>query len=321
MIYDENGDQAPFEGLNVWQYSEDNPFHFDMVREELSKYSYQQIKYAALDSDSKTLDDNVFIEYESRNIMIFPDGKAIELNILPYHERLHSPETILENTTVPAYADEDGEYEYITPNQALWDIKWVEDNTGKLETLSLGGKTDFYDRFGWWPHSTVAIDSTTFKPISAPLLYMGTINLNWVKGYLFNDVSYERHENIHIPYSGDRIDHGFVLILEDKLEIPEWAEKKPLSDEDKAYYIDEVNYAENVEKRIIPVDKFPKISIGAQDDETLDAPFNNFVVQIPVIYHGFEEYDDFYRINEGDLGTLTICTDGKGQYRASYQQT
>lgn len=316
-----NEDKGLFHGLNVWKYDENKPFHFDMVRDQLSKYSYQEIKYAALHSKTRKLDDNIFLSMDARDFMVFPDGKAIEIFLGEYFEELHGEDKVIETTTVPAYADDDEDFLWIAPNQAIWDIKWVEDNSNRTDALSLGGKTDFYDRFGWWPHTNAAVNRETGEPLGAPLRFMGTITLNWVKGYMFNDVNYEQNENIHIPYNEtDRMDRGFVIILENDLKTPEWIYQKTLTEAEQDYYINNVNYAPNVEKRIVPVDKYPMFSTGYQDDGTLGYPYNIFVIQLPIIYHGFDEYDGFYRVNEGDYGTLIVCRSTTGEYRASYQQ-
>lgn len=115
--YDE--DKGLFHGLNVWKYDKNKPFHFDMVRDQLSKYSYQEIKYAAVHSKTRKLDDNIFLSMDARDFMVFPDGKAIEIFLGEYFEELHGEDKVIETTTVPAYADEDEDFLWIAPNQAI----------------------------------------------------------------------------------------------------------------------------------------------------------------------------------------------------------
>lgn len=315
--------QTLFAGLNVWHYSQDRIFHYELVEKWLEPYSYNEIKRVVLNTKVESLDNIRIIRDHSTNsvYLVFPDSKAVEITIDSNYEKAHREEDILKYTLIPAYSNEDGSLDWQMPNQTLWDVKWIEDNSNNLDFISLGGRTDFYDRFGWWPHVNDAVHRVTNEMLTAPLRFIGTINLNGTKGYIFNDIDYYKVGDYRAPYEKDGTEHSFVLVLENDLKVPYWIDKKELNSLDKEHYVSNLNCGENVEKRIIPVGIYPIISPGCQDDYTLQEPFNNFVVQIPVIYYGFDKYDDFYRINEGDLGTLTICSDNKGQYRASYQQT
>lgn len=314
-------DELIFAGMNVWKYSEERVFHYELIQEWLVPYSYQQVKDALLDRKADYLDDIQIIRDMRSTYLVFPDKKAVQVMIHADYEEAHLEENILKYTVVPAYSTEDGALDWGMPNQAIWDAKWVQDESENLDSISLGGITDFYTRFGWWPHVNDVEHRTTNEVVIAPLHFVGTINFDGVKGYIFNDIDYEVFGDYLVPFQEDGTEHSFALILENDLKVPEWIDKKELSQEEQERYITNRDYGENVEKRIVPLDSFPIIAPGCQDDYTLKAPFNNFVIQIPVIYHGFDEYDGFYRVNEGDCGSLTICTNNQGEYRAAYQQT
>lgn len=314
-------DELIFAGMNVWSYSEERVFHYALIEKWLEPYTYQQVKAALLDRKMNYLDDIQIIRDMRSTYLVFPDKKAVQVMIHADYEEAHLEENILKYTVVPAYSTEEGAVDWGMPNQAIWDAKWVQDESENLDSISLGGITDFYTRFGWWPHVNDVEHRTTNERLIAPLHFVGTINLNGIKGYIFNDIDYEVFGDYLVPFQEDGTEHSFALILENDLKVPEWIDKKELSQEEQERYITNRDYGENVEKRIVPLDNFPIIAPGCQDDYTLKAPFNNFVIQIPVIYHGFDEYDGFYRVNEGDCGSLTICTNNQGEYRAAYQQT
>lgn len=306
-----------FEGMDVWQYDAEQPFHYDLVRQQLKEFTLEELETSFKDpsiykigKDIKIVNDPV---YPSSRYFVFPDGKAVEIAFSTIYSLDRNDPDILEYLTSPVYSTMEGEV--YTNSWWINDYEWVESET-PVETISFRGRTDFYERFGWWPYMQGTKSAESVETVESPLTFMGEALFHGEKGYMFAAVD-TREMYFHNELGQDILDAAFALILENNQILSPWIVKRPLPEGKTGVYEDD----EEALKRLVPKNNnFPRYAIGCQDNYTLNHPFNNFFYQLPVTWSALEKKENgTYKII--DDGTYTISHNNLGEFRAAFQCT
>lgn len=316
--------KPPFEGMNVWQYESSDVFNFHDIKHWMANYTIEQLFEAMLDENITQLGEYIRIARDVTRhgvlpYLVFPDGKAVELYDENFGNYDQSDPNVIEYMTVPVYATSE-EKVYEVDEDFLWDVRWKA-SLGPVETLSLGGETNFYQGHGWWPHGEVTHKETRAKHWE-PLCFIGEVNINGSCGYMFSEHNLDPFEyGVDPTEPFTSYEKLFVLVVSSDPVLPEWIKPMSLHDNATGVYMNP-EYASHIRTRIVPRDYFPKITKGCQGNYLLPAPFNHFVYQIPALWNGFVKTgENEYKIAKTDSGTYTISHNNKGEFRASYQQT
>lgn len=303
---------------------EKTDFDFETIKVWLVNISVNDIEEVIENKDITKLGYlDVKRDTNGSTFFVLPNKQIINFNLESIHLHDKQDENVMEYITNPVMIDENGE-PVLSGGEFLWEVS-LKENYNSLTSISFGGTTKFYENFGWWPHIQV-VDLENGNKIGKPLQFMGEALFEGRKGFMF--ASFHGQEDYPAKYeviSDDNIfemESCFAFILEDNPVLPPWLSQKSLHphSESICYLSSEVN---NIEKRFVPIQKhYPKNATGSQGDYTLEAPFNNFFYQLPVIYYGIDEIQNgIFQINSGDLATFTICHNKKDEFRVAFQQT
>lgn len=316
-----------FTGIDVWKRSDNRLYDFNDIKQWLQPYTVEEVRAAVNNPTVNHLGKHIQLVWDIEYLKpgqevyhwcyaIFPNKIAVGFNFESYERHNHSDPDLLEYLTVPVYAEENGEADSLGFD-CIEKIEW-EESTKPVETLSFGGATDFYEKYNWWPHIQMENYITKEKRWE-PYCYIGEIYFNNQKIYMFEGtkVTDEKYNPYH--FEGN-IEVRFTAIQENNPVLSPWVKAQQLPENISGVYCD-IEDTPNIDKRIVPTTRFPKIVTGCQGDYILESPFNNFIYQIPVIWYGYKKIENgHYRIEDG-WDTYTVSHNNQGEYRASFQCT
>lgn len=309
---------------------DDSYFQFSQISEYVTKYSAEEFLKLFTVGKNSIIDENLeIVFFEDTNICV---GKNIPSFTLDWIDKEHYKDMtwgILENFIYPVYYDNEyGELD-IGYNSNLWKMKFIEDYKS-LHTYSISNRTDFNEKFGWYPHIKVDEDYVPFG-------YIGEILVKEEKAYLFFDVDYsaeffENNDNskFNLNKLGLNFDDLYAVIGENNLKLDSKFSKHPLSAFDKKLISSENvdRDADVLNKRFIPYDPIFNFAPNVQDYygpeiEDLITGEWTFVYQMPIPWHGAKTIDesDLYYINEGDSGSIAVFINSNNDFRVEYSQT
>ena len=304
---------------HMWNRDADNPFSFNKVRQYFEPYEILTIIEAFKNEEDLSAEIKFFHdEDEEVSGFIFPAGEAVSLWLQDEDRLDFNDRDTLELITYPVYSEDD-QVEWVDANETLWSVRW-EENYDRLDTVALGGRTDFYDKYGWWPFAV-----SKNKEASLPLMYYAELKIDGRKAYMFSDFNY-MDDAVNDINDVSLFPHGTgvrdVIIFEDTLTLPANFKKETLTSEQQALYTPAEFDADNGEKRIIPYDPPFRFIAGINDGSIPDPPFNHFLFQLPVPWHGFREASGgLFTVHDGDYGSTRVFWDRNDNFYFDYQQT
>lgn len=306
---------------NMWQEDPQNPYSFEKVKPYLDAYDFQTILQAFVLEQDISEDIKFFYDdVEEISGYLFPGKEAVSFMIEGQEALELNDRDNLEFITYPVYFNAEEEaVRWGTANETLWSMRW-EENYDRLDTIALGGVTDFYERFGWWPFAV----SETLSNVEIPLNYYAELKIRGKRAYMFGDFNYDdteagSEEERSIPWDDGRRE---LIIMEDTLALPPHFIKGQLDVDKQKFYLSTETYGDLAAKRFIPHDPLFRFIAGVNDGVTPEAPFNNFLYQVPVPWHGFRDAgNNLYTVDEGDYGSTLVFWDKNDNFKFDYQQT
>lgn len=325
-IYDSNDIRLKYKSTVL---KDDSYFKFSQIAEYVKKYSAEEFLDIFFNDSIKNIDKNLEkLSFENSIDVIVGDN--IPSFTLYWYENWHYSQVtweILENFIYPVYYDENNDEMYVFDyNENLWKTRFIE-SENELETYAISNRTDFYDKYNWYPHIET---ENGFIPLS----YTGELLINNRKAYLFYDINnssefFEIHNGYDFNNIIDR-DECFAVIWEDNLELDKKFVKHKLSkfDYDLIKISDKEDFSPNDNKRFIPYDDLFNFSPLVQDyygpdmKDLIDNKWK-FIYQIPMPWYGARKTEEtnLYYIDEGDLGSISIFMNKDNEFKIEYSQT
>jgi hypothetical protein len=282
------------------QYSS---FDYDNVRPHLEKYPLLDLLAFSNGELGNTLGNLRLLRGDHMNIIILPTDEMVHIDVdnIGAHD-LDEPEA-LSRLTYSAH-HEYSEYHgkpmpSYTPSE--WDkVDWVASDE-PVKDMAIGGSTDFYSRFGVWPHYEVTRKNKFLMNTKEtfPLEFIAEIIVNNRHAYIFYDVNYALYGEAKLYYTdlfisnenGEPIKGAYAVLFDDS-DAPSWISMKKLKDTSELPLT-------SPDARYVNASKLPYAPGWVQEDETLSEPFNHFLAQI-------DEFDDAIY---GDNASLYIFWD------------
>lgn len=309
-------------------------FDFSQIAEYVKKYTPKQfMEFFETDKDS-IIDENLEIiiiddGYYSERICM---GKNIPSFTYDWVDKdKHSNVTweILENFIYPIHYDVEYEEMMNGYNDNLWDMRFVEDYNN-LTTFAISNRTDFNEKFGWYPHLE------TLKGF-IPLNFIGEFIVDNRKAYLFLDCCYNSaffknnsSEDIVSKHGSLNFDDIYCVVFEDDLKLSDLFIKRELNDFDRNLIsLSKANIVDTIEdKRFVPIDPVFNFAPNVQDYygpdiEKLISGEWRFLYQLPIPWYGANKVEEtnYYTIDKGDSASVVIFVNEHNEFRIEYAQT
>lgn len=310
---------------------DDSYFQFSQISEYVTKYSAEEF-VVLLNEETDSIDRNLKKLFVDRIPIVYGDNipSFTMYDYIGLYDQKLLTWDILELFIYPVYYDEEyNEIDYLSFNENLWRMRFIEDYEN-LNTYSISTRTDFNEKFGWYPH-------LQFDNSYIPLSYIGEMLIKDRKAYLFLDINYcseffEDKGNYRVDFDsiGLNFDDIYAVIWEDTLELDNKFVKHSLSDFDTAIimFSDKDENENNDNKRLIPYDPIfnfaPLVQsyYGPEIEDLITGEWT-FVYQMPIPWYGAKTIDEsnLYYIDEGDSGSIAVFINSNNEFRVEYSQT
>lgn len=310
-------------------------FHFSQISQYIKKYTPEQFVRFFTSGENKIIDKDLEIlvfdnGYYLERICVGKNIPSFTLYWIDLDKHKGITWEILENFIYPVYYDAEREETSIGYNDNLWLMRFVEDYEN-LKTFAISNRTDFNEKFGWYPHLKIEKEYI-------PLNFTGELLINNRKAYLFLDLNYESEffethsmNNNFLEDKNISFDDLYCLVFEDDSKLNNLFVKHQLSRFDEKLISSSIimdTEKDNNDKRYIPVDPVFNFAPLVQDYygpeiEKLISGEWKFLYQIPVPWYGAEQVKNtkYYKIDEGDYGSIAIFMNTNNEFRVEYNQT
>ena len=276
------------------------PYDYDNIRHFLEIYRINDLLEFSNGEHDDVLGDLRLIRGEHMNIIVLPNNDKVHINLdnIANYD-LEDPD-ILSHITYNANYEYSDFHKKLMPSytSSTWgDVEWFS-NYEPVKTMSIGGSTDFYDKFKLWPHYAVEGKRKMFTSSTQllPLEFLAEIIVDGRHAYIFYDVNFTYYEKHDLTYNslfkhdelGNPVEGAYAVLFEDS-QLPSWIEMVKLKDSKNLPLA-------NSDARYVNETKLPYAPGWIGDDETPTAPFNYFLTQI----------DEFDEVVFGDEASLYV---------------
>lgn len=302
----------------IWEDSVDQIFYFDSVAEHFAGTTPEEVlKLLVQEPERNTFGPLSIIRTEDVSFFRTETGQAFSFYNYPRAHDLTSFGTF-ELICYPVYYN--SKFDEILASDGLdlelYKVRWVESQSA-VETLSTG-KTDFYEKNGWWPHLELTDGSY------APMIYIADVLVDGEIGSIFEDFDSDFAASNMRPKAEWNIrEEDPVILFQNRLRVPDYVHKLPIAEAALVALAKGGEEYSSFSHKLVPLDTLPKFAKGCQDDYTPDAPHNIVLYHFPATWFGAEptEQEGIYRIDAGDCGTFLLAWDGNWNFKLKYQQT
>lgn len=289
------------EFIPLWQDDFNRLFDFNDYKHYFDNYTIDEIVRIVYETEEQYLGKLRILRTDRRTILLTENNEAMEIEPV-----LGIDTTVKENLewfVCPKYDDEDGKLDTLSGFDGIWKNKWLE-TSEPLKNVIISGVTDFYEKFGYWPHY-----------LGEPLMFYGEILVDNKTAYVFMDLE-------HFDLDDDGTDNSAFITFGNKTTNSKNIEMLPLTNDtysswlgfSKEYALESEDPFDP-EKRYAPEGKLLNCLEGCQDWIGPEKGCNIPLYHLPVDFR-FGEKE-----NSGDWGSLMIFWDGKESFYTSYQQT
>jgi hypothetical protein len=318
--------------VDIWRNDDNVVFDYATVAKPyLENFSLEEIATAFFDETVNALGElsvlRVFDSYSEDLETIFVNPRKEAFTFVwdelsdkpPFYQNLDlSIQENLEWVIIPVYMDEDSD-EAIYPVRGGGEVFKVFWDDGELETIRITAKTDFYEKRGLWPHTRWEDES---RNIVVPLMFIAELMVQGKKFYVFYQSD---EESVGLPVGDyplyDHLPEGQdAIIIAADGEFPEWVEMLPWEGEHlptMLHFLTHYDDWVDETKEYVPQGVMYKTIDACQDTVSAQEPYTQPVVQFPV----YSLRVAGNPIPANDSNSLTILTDGHGNFSSFYQQT
>ena len=306
----------------IWENDIDKVFLFSSVEQYFRNSTPQEAFDALSIRYIRNFNGLKVVHDESQPFFVTREGKAFTLDGNNHHDF-----TLYENfqyLVCPVYYDSSyDEVDFSSYRlEEIFKPKWAE-SAEPLTSVAIG-ETDFYERYGWWPH----VETTNSKLGFMPMSHIADVMVEGKIVSIFDDldysvIPYEEFEGARITEDFKKREANPVVIFGDGSQTPSYIQKREISPELVEKIAHKKDGYEQFSHKLVPAESLYEGLAGCQDDYTPPAPFNKVLYHIPAPWHGMEatSEESLWRVNSGDCGSFLLTWDGAWNFNLMYQQT